>query len=952
MSTTATTAQIDSGGERTRRFHLPPPRKLAKFAIAALLFGVIAAAALVVSGVFVAIGAVVTLAALSVSGLLLLVLKLLRIVPENSPVFYLRRAWHASIEVPAWITRKAAGVMLRTPVLGNVIREVNEEFSDAGVVAKFERFFKQDRFAHDPYLYGDLSRVAEAEYPRARHVELWTEVPEHVRVSLIQHSRLPNGKRLAEGMAPNCIDSKLVAQAARRSLHVFVLWFAVALLLWHPAVLIGTSVQPAPVERVHVVDRDFWSVEDRRAFEEAQAARYDRVEKLRNVTSTVSAAAITLPIDALVAALFALYIALGAFRGTIAKAVSSRIQPFNRDTPDATTLWNQSVRDRKDAHENHVKQIKKLEYDKTPVVPLGKATGRMEALGVINAPRGPSGLSGTGGDTMSMSFEDLCSNLLILAGIGSGKSRKLLTPLFEELIKIRVIDPKLVSFWITDAKGVLWKDFWKIVQKYGLEKDTRIIGAKPGQFAVDLFHGRDPQLVADLLKGVMNQMSGGGSSDEFWVGMACHHLLQCLTVLRAYEFTHDADKFVDEFGCCPYSPAGLEKMSTEVAPYAISDRICAAVMLAVETGNHYPAFGQYATRELVDSIRSVQVEWRAHPDVTRGGFLANIVRLLSGFRSSPPMRAAFGTALATNTISVSETRDYICMCDLSSGEYGSAGNLVNVMLKGLIYNEDAARQVRGETASGGWRFAMMDEMQTLITAANAISSGTYDDGNWPNLCRSSRFAYVCATQSTAALKSVLSAEAATNFLDGMRSRIVGSVESRETVEWIAECIGKVKRMRVPGEPGLFESYHFFREQTGFDIFKMVADKPRLIENPTDIARTCWLAIEHAQEAILPTEFDDFRPLYEVDMRFVTYPTSALGLGGQGGGEQISTAQYIQSLGAAHHRMEDKTKDLLKDWYEDDLIKFSDMARLFGNNKAIAYLQCADSQRFDVMTIGD
>lgn len=927
------------------------PGKVVSYLIALFLFGVIAAGSLVISAVFIVAGGAFLAAVLSGSAVVLFAMKAFGLVPNDHPVLHIKRAFHYAIEIPARITMWTVRGMLRVPVLSSVMREMYDELSDDKIIGRFDAHFRTPEFEHDPYLHGDLARVANVEYPQRSHRELWTDVPHHLRVSFFRNSRLPNGKSVSEAFAPNVIDSTLVAQAMRRAALVGLLWFAISFVVYHPTLTMSAGVKGTPVAAATELTQDFWSAKDRTDAAESQTSLFKRVETLREFESKVVFAAFALPLDATCSLLFALFVAIGAFRGLVRLSVNSRIQPFAQMTPDSIAIYNntRAVRDRVEAQDALVAQIEKLKYDTTPVVQVGTATGRLEALGVYNAPRE--------GMPVSLSFEDFMNGIAVMGGIGSGKSRTILSKLIRGLLAIRATNKSLVSIYSTDDKGVLWRDFKAIAEEMGQGGDVVVVGCKPDQVAIDPFAGAEPSLITDALIAALMQRNGGKA--DFFSDASALHINPVLTLLRAYMHTPDAKWWVNKFGSLPYSLDGLERIATEVEPFALTTRVVESILTAIETGNHPKSFAQYVNRELHDHIRKVRVKWRSPGgEKVRDSIIRTIETIVSGFASSPKLRAAFGTGLNRNVTTIDKVwgkngDTKIFLVDLSSSEYGSAGNLVNQLLKIRLYNEAAQRQVRGETEDGGWLFKVFDEFQSICSASG--SKSTYDDGTWPGQCRSAKSAFIVASQQINSIRQVLGTESTAALLNNLRSRFVLPVECTETIKTlVGDLAGTVQRVKIADE-NMYESYHAMRLQTGFDVFRMVADKPRLVEIPTDIVRSCWAAIEFAKEAVLPTNFVQDKPLFAVDMRFICGPSAGLaGAVASGSGNDRNTPtfeSYMSSLGAAHHRSEDLKRELLKGTFEEDAIKVGEMTNLVANNRCLAFVQNANGRRVDFIEIG-
>src|SRR5690606_16403415 len=122
---------------------------------------------------------------------------------------------------------------------------------------------------------------------------------------------------------------------------------------------------------------------------------------------------------------------------------------------------------------------------------------------------------------------------------------------------------------------------------------------------------------------------------------------------------------------------------------------------------------------------------------------------------------------------------------------GSAGRIVNVMLKSRIYHEAKKRHAADPNIRDKQQLALiMDEFQNLVTFDLSGES----DATFPNLCRTTGCFYIVATQGIQALKQAIGDYTTENFLDNMRgATILLSSEEPATLDYGKKLAGKTLR---------------------------------------------------------------------------------------------------------------------------------------------------------------
>jgi hypothetical protein len=143
---------------------------------------------------------------------------------------------------------------------------------------------------------------------------------------------------------------------------------------------------------------------------------------------------------------------------------------------------------------------------------LGASTGALASLshGAGIAPR----------QNVALSLQDAAQNVIVLGGIGSGKTTRAIQPLLTQLL-----DQDCGGI-IFDIKG----DFGAAVYSLAQDAGREVVTIGPERTRMNLLAGLTPEVAASFLKSafIMNQR---GSFDSFWIDTAVQLTLNALGVL-------------------------------------------------------------------------------------------------------------------------------------------------------------------------------------------------------------------------------------------------------------------------------------------------------------------------------------------------------------------------------------------------------------------------------------
>ena len=498
--------------------------------------------------------------------------------------------------------------------------------------------------------------------------------------------------------------------------------------------------------------------------------------------------------------------------------------PYEDISKDAHVRWPYRAEARAIAHTGYVRQIAHANGYLTgsPLFAVGEATGTLRVRGDLAAPQS--------GQTLALDRESLFQHLLVFGGTGDGKTTAILKPLLAQVLA----QPHFGAY-VTDAKGVLWRDAEQIAATVGRSADVLKIGTGPGEVGVNITANLAPNQIAAALRSVLTQM-GGARSDSFWPDMAANVMRHMLTIGRAYAATPEGAAEAKTLN--PYSlwwayQAVLDEQRLQPALDAIGRETTAHLkrMETARTAADRDSFeaGEDRMRilagsDVVASHAYLATGWAEMAKDTRTGIIANISQLMDGFAGTPVLRERFISGLDAGTARLdAPLNGKVALVTLNTMDDGLPARLVAILLKTVLYREarlrESAFKKTGENPQAKPCLVMMDEVQELATVDPA--SGLSDATFW-NVARSTGLAGVFATQTVAALTQAMGKDAAENFMQQSRSKVFLRSEDQATVSYACWLAGEFERNRVFGD-GQWESLDQRKLISGWSPFAPLDD---------------------------------------------------------------------------------------------------------------------------------
>lgn len=859
-------------------------------------------------------------------------------------------------------------IFLTIPAAHQIVSKVSD-WLDAKISADklesdFNRRYGQDK---DALTRGDLLAAAEERYPSARFPWLYrslASIPEDMQRPVIIDGRLPGGLTTYENLAAKYADKITVAKAKKYAiigatfwtLVFFVFMFGLTTFMQLSAldkVPLGSGVARQQIHSLPAYG-DIWSPDEAKALAadlksraETAAAAGNSVEATqRRFAVITSGHGITTSI-----ALFFL-VFFASWRATVRAACQDAAEPFSRVNKEETVRFKHRIDERLISETAHKLELETLDYDDTPLIRLGQASGTFEARGSLSAPKREA--------TMQMSLMDMGKHVIITGATGGGKSRSVLLPKTSQLLALRGEaklqgHPERYSFYCTDAKGVLWQDIYKLILKApgNQAEDVRIIGIKPDEYGVDLLDGIHPRVMADTLSCCIKQVYKSEGPD-FWERSASDVIRSLALICAAWEQTEDGLQYANEQNERPYSLTTIFKLAQsswsmkkddEALIWRAMKEVNADILRRYDDPNDEGFIG-IEVEEIEDAIGYFLNSWNELAEETRSSVGAHINIALGGFSHNLQLRRSFGNGgfdkrQNGRMISIGQAWGSIFLLNIPTSKTGAAGRLVNIFLKTLFYTEARDRQVAYTNQFGPDAVALekvqriffiADEFQELVSVD---ASGESDSSFW-NVARSTGTSGIVAVQSHNGLVKQIGEAETNNLLNQFRTSIMLLLEDNSSVEMAVKRAGTTLRSYTY-ENDHHESYAMMVMENREDILMRGAyrysDESAAVCNSLLDILYVWFPIQFVKKS-----------LFDIDYRFVI--GSAFNINDPTAG----TTQYTESLKAATWRAEDRLSRYMSEGNNEvPLLKQSDITSL-GSSYAVMYVQRAGGVRMDIVKI--
>lgn len=366
-----------------------------------------------------------------------------------------------------------------------------------------------------------------------------------------------------------------------------------------------------------------------------------------------------------------------------------------------------------------------------------------------------------------LSDDDLCKNIVIMGGIGTGKTTKVINPLLSQFLRHDM------GGLIFDIKG----DFAESVNSFAVGKNFNRqiikIGVGDGCYGVNLLAGLSPEQAASFLQSTF-YLCGGQTNDSFWLQSATalvEHTLGIMQYLPPEYYTLEK--------CYQY--IFFEDMRTaieKILDQVLKDQPLTENIEQRNLDNH--------RRYYSEIFNKIDVKTRESIKITLSTVLAQF--------QNPELVDAFSSAEESTKDLYDLTGILdgdIVLVDLPLARWGAAAQVVYTLIKLRFFNLLQMRQV-DKSMPQKYVFFMCDEYQSIISASK---QGLSDLSFWDK-SRSAKCIGVISTQSVAAFRSQIGDKNLTDtILANFRQKIFFKTEDLDTLEYMNRLSGRVEVVR-------------------------------------------------------------------------------------------------------------------------------------------------------------
>jgi hypothetical protein len=415
---------------------------------------------------------------------------------------------------------------------------------------------------------------------------------------------------------------------------------------------------------------------------------------------------------------------------------------------------------------------------------LGRSTGNLANLshGASIAPH----------QEVSLTLEDAAQNMLVLGGIGSGKTTRAMHPFL-----IQLLDQNCGGL-IFDIKG----DFQQAVLSFADQTKHPVTIIGPNYNHINLLHGLTPEIAASFLKSIF-LLSGKQHSDAFWVDTAtelCRNTLGILSFLPQH-----------------YSLGSLYHYLFDTENRLIIDEAVNEILFDLDE----------KSRRLLNSYWQYQERiFDKFDEKIKAGVNATIAQVLAPF-NHPDLIDAFCTESQNNVRMEDVLNGAVYLVSLPLSVWGLGGKVVYTFIKLRFYNVMQQRSAHQEWNQTLPVFFMCDEFQEIVSA----NKDGLSDLNFWDKSRSSKTIGIISAQAISSFYAAIGNHDITHaLLQNFRQKICFRIEDAATLHYFNHLTDKVEVIRntYGHTRGSQSSDKFFNSQSVSNTENTtIVDKPVL-----------------------------------------------------------------------------------------------------------------------------
>ncbi|RDI37984.1 hypothetical protein AQULUS_24930 (plasmid) [Aquicella lusitana] len=386
---------------------------------------------------------------------------------------------------------------------------------------------------------------------------------------------------------------------------------------------------------------------------------------------------------------------------------------------------------------------------------LGKSTGLLSTLWHR------AGMAAN--QQVALTLEDACQNVLVLGGIGSGKTTCVMQPLL-----LQCLDQHCGGL-IFDIKG----DVKEAVSQFAAATNRNLVILGPHHRRMNLIEGLTPEVAASFLKSAF-LLGNKGNVDSFWVDTAselCRNTLGMLSFLPKRYDLQSLHQYLFE----------LDSQET------INNEIDALLpILPEKKARLLKTYCNY--HDLIFSHFDAKI---------KSGVNATIAQALAPF-NHPDLLDAFCSSHSEPAKMEDILNGCVYLVDMPLSIWGLGGKVAYTFIKLRFFNLMQNRNQHPTQNKNNPVFFMCDEYQEIVSA----NRDGLSDLNFWDKSRSSKTIGIISSQSIASFYAALgSHDLAHALLQNFRQKLCLRTEDPVTLDFMERLVGRARVKKVSDSLG-------------------------------------------------------------------------------------------------------------------------------------------------------
>lgn len=386
---------------------------------------------------------------------------------------------------------------------------------------------------------------------------------------------------------------------------------------------------------------------------------------------------------------------------------------------------------------------------------LGKSTGLLSTLWHR------AGMAAN--QQVILTLEDACQNILVLGGIGSGKTTGVMQPLL-----LQCLDQQCGGL-IFDIKG----DVKEAVSQFAAATNRELVVLGPHHRRMNLIDGLTPEVAASFLKSAF-LLGNRGNVDSFWVDTAselCRNTLGMLSFLPNRYDLQSLHQYLFELD-------SQETINNEIDALLQTLPEKEARLLKTYCNYHDLIFSHFDAK-------------------IKSGVNATIAQALAPF-NHPDLLDAFCSSHTEPAKMQDSLNGTVYLVDMPLSIWGLGGKVAYTFIKLRFFNLMQNRNQHPTQNKNNPVFFMCDEYQEIVSA----NRDGLSDLNFWDKSRSSKTIGIISSQSIASFYAALgSHDLAHALLQNFRQKLCLRTEDPVTLDFMERLVGRARVKKVSDSMG-------------------------------------------------------------------------------------------------------------------------------------------------------